>query len=183
MSANYFTIVHIIVIFIIVLLSILFFILSLKAEKKLFLSLLLTNILVSTTLCIFLMLVLDKYTKKGVLENVTSERILRNESITFRGNVRNVGKFMISQCTLEVKLVNQVLGKDNMDGESFFKPSGMSFFSWFKKDDANARPNTVEQKFIIVRDLPRNKSINFSVNMPYPPYFKKGMNITKLYCH
>ena len=85
MSSNYFTIVHIIVLFAIALLSILFLVLSLRAERKLFLSLLFTNILVSTTLAIFLMLVLDKYTKKGIVEGVKSERVLRNESIVFRG--------------------------------------------------------------------------------------------------
>ena len=75
MSSAYFTIAHIIVLFAIALLSILFLVLSLRAERKLFLSLFFTNILVSTTLAVFLMLVLDKYTKKGMLENVKSERL------------------------------------------------------------------------------------------------------------
>ena len=92
MSSAYFTIVHIIVLFAIALLSILFLVLSFRTERKLFLSLLFTNILVSTTLAIFLMLVLDKYTKKGQLENVKSERILRNESIVFKGQVRNIDR-------------------------------------------------------------------------------------------
>ena len=93
MSASYFTIVHIAVIALILMLSVLFFVLSLKAGRNLFLSLLFTNFLATSCLIVFLMLVLDKYTKIGVLENVTSQRVLRNESIVFKGNVRNVGKF------------------------------------------------------------------------------------------
>lgn len=183
MSSAYFTIVHIIVLFAIALLSILFLVLSLRAERKLFLSLFFTNILVSTTLAVFLMLVLDKYTKKGMLENVKSERILRNESIVFKGQVRNIGKFTISNCTLTVKLINQPLNKNNLGGEAFFKPSGLSFFSWVLGTDKDERPNTVEYKFDVAKNLPKQKSTPFTVYMPYPPYFKNGMNITKLNCY
>ncbi|MCD8212765.1 MAG: DUF2393 domain-containing protein [Campylobacter sp.] len=184
MNMSYFTIVHIMVILVIFLLSMLLLVLSLKIERKLFWSLFFTNILVSTTLCVFLMLVLDKYTKKGILENVTSQRILRNESIVFKGKVRNVGKFTISSCTLSVKLINQPLNKDSLSGEAVFKPSGLSFFSWFlKDDDKDEKPNTVEYKFSVAQNLEKQKSVDFTVNMPYPPYFKNGMNITKLSCY
>ena len=183
MSSNYFTIVHIIVLFAIALLSILFLVLSLRAERKLFLSLLFTNILVSTTLAIFLMLVLDKYTKKGIVEGVKSERVLRNESIVFRGQVRNVGKFTISKCTLTIKLINQPLNKNDLGGEALFKPSGLSFFSWVFGGDEDERPNTVAYKFDVAQNLPKQKAVPFTVTVPYPPYFKNGMNITKLSCY
>jgi len=183
MSSNYFTIVHIIVLFAIALLSILFLVLSFRTERKLFLSLLFTNILVSTTLAIFLMLVLDKYTKKGQLENIKSERILRNESIVFKGQVRNIGKFTISNCTLTIKLINQPLNKNDLGGEALFKPSGLSFFSWVFGGDEDERPNTVSYKFNVAQNLQKQKSVPFTVNMPYPPYFKNGMTITKLNCY
>ena len=131
MSSNYFTIVHIIVLFAIALLSILFLVLSLRAERKLFLSLLFTNILVSTTLAIFLMLVLDKYTKKGIVEGVKSERVLRNESIVFRGQVRNVGKFTISKCTLTIKLINQPLNKNDLGARRYLNQAGSHFSHGF----------------------------------------------------
>lgn len=183
MSANYFTIVHIIVIAIIVLLAVLFFVLSLRAERKLFYSLVFTNLLVSTSVCVFLMLVLDKYTKKGVLENVTSERVLRNESIVFKGSVRNVGRFTISSCKLTVKLINQTLNGANLNGEALFKPSGLDFFSWIGGVKQDTKPNTVEYKFSVAKDLARQKSASFTVSMPYPPYFTKGTHITKLNCY
>ncbi|MBE2984633.1 DUF2393 family protein [Campylobacter sp. RM9344] len=183
MSASYFTIVHIIVLCIILLLCVLFFILSLKAERKLFLSLCFTNILVSVSLSVFLMLVLDKYTKIGILENVTNERILRNESIVFKGQVRNIGKFTISKCVLKIKLINQPLSKDNLSGEALFKPSGMSLFSWLLNEKKDTHPNTVEYSFEVAKDLKKKKSASFTVNMPYPPYFTRTMHVTKLNCY
>ena len=160
MSASYFTIVHIAVIALILMLSVLFFVLSLKAGRNLFLSLLFTNFLATSCLIVFLMLVLDKYTKIGVLENVTSQRVLRNESIVFKGNVRNVGKFTISSCNLHVK-----------------------FFSFFSERGKDEKPNTVEYDFNVASDLESKKSVPFTVSMPYPPYFTKGMHVTKLTCY
>ncbi|MCR4941707.1 MAG: DUF2393 domain-containing protein [Campylobacter sp.] len=182
MSANYFSIVHILVLVVIGVISFLLFILSFKADRKIFFPLLFTNVLVTVCLSVFLMIVLDKYTKKGKLEDLKSQRILRNESIVFSGKVRNVGQFTISKCNLVVKLINQPLNKDTLKGEALFKPSGMKLFSWLF-NDSNSKPNTVEYKFTIVRDLESKKSLPFSVAMPYPPYFTNGMNITKLYCH
>jgi hypothetical protein len=183
MSASYFTIVHIAVIALILMLSVLFFVLSLKAGRNLFLSLLFTNFLATSCLIVFLMLVLDKYTKIGVLENVTSQRVLRNESIVFKGNVRNVGKFTISSCNLHVKLVNQPLSSSSLNGEALFKPSGMKFFSWFSGSGKDEKPNTVEYDFNVASDLESKKSVPFTVSMPYPPYFTKGMHVTKLTCY
>ena len=97
--------------------------------------------------------------------------------------MRNIGKFTISNCTLTVKLINQPLNKNDLGGEAFFKPSGLSFFSWVLGTDKDERPNTVEYKFDVAKNLPKQKSTPFTVYMPYPPYFKNGMNITKLNCY
>lgn len=183
MSASYFTIIHIIVLIIMAVLSILFFVLSFKAEKKLIVPLIFTNLLVTTALAVFLMLVIDKYTKKARLDDVTSSRVLMNESIVFNGKVTNIGRFMISNCVLKVKLINQPVNKDSLKGEAVFKPSGLSMFSWLFKDLDNGKPNTVEYEFNVAKDLGAKKSKTFSVSMPYPPYFTRGMNITKINCY
>ena len=183
MSLSYFTIMHIIVMLVIFLLSMLLLVLSMRAERKLFWSLLFINILVSTTLCVFLMLVLDKYTKKGSLENVTSERILINESIAFKGKVRNVGNFTLTHCTLSVRLVNRPQNRDGHFKE-IFKPSGLTFFSsLFKSEDKDEKPNAVEYKFDVAQNLQKQRSVDFMVSMPYPPYFENVMHITKLSCY
>ncbi|WP_258030342.1 DUF2393 family protein, partial [Campylobacter concisus] len=61
----------------------------------------------STTLVIFFMLFLYKYSKNVIVEVVISERLLRNESIVFRGQVINVGQFTLSTCTLTINLITQ----------------------------------------------------------------------------
>ncbi|CAD7288948.1 hypothetical protein LMG7974_01259 [Campylobacter majalis] len=184
MTSSYFTIVHILVLIVIFVLSMLFLFLSFKADRKLFISLLFTNVLVSTFLAVFLMPVLDKYTKKAVLENVKHQRVLRNESIVFNGTVKNIGKFKISVCNFNVKLINQALSKNNMGGESFFKSSGASLFSWlFTENNTNNKPNTVEYSFAVVKDLDAKKSETFSVSMPYPTYFSHTTIINKISCY
>ncbi|MGG7048946.1 MULTISPECIES: DUF2393 family protein [unclassified Campylobacter] len=183
MSASYFTIVHYAIIGILTLLSVLFLILSTRADRKLLIPLIFTNFLVTTALIVFLMLVIDKYTKKGRLDNVTSYRVLMNESIVFKGTVTNIGRFTISNCNFTVKLVNQPLNKDTLKGENLFKPSGLSMFSWLFNDNQNDKPNTVEYKFSVVKNLPAKKSVPFTVSMPFPPYFSKTMHITKISCY
>lgn len=181
--SSYFTIVHIVVLAIMFILMVLFFVLSLRGDRKLFLPLLITNVLVVSSTSVFLMLVIDKYTKKGRLDNVTTQRVLRNESIVLAGTITNVGRFKLSGCTLNVKLINQALSKDNLGGETLFKPSGASIFGWLFDDKGEDKPNTVEYKFKLAKNLEPKKSIPFSVSMPYPPYFSKGSNVTKLSCY
>lgn len=184
MSPSYFTIIHILVLCLIFVISMLLLFLSLKSAKKIFFSLLLTNVLVSTVLAVFMMLVIDKYTKKGVLEDVKSQRVLRNETIVFKGVVRNVGRFSISACKFSAKLINQPLNGQTLKGESLFKSSGLSLFSWlFKDDEDKNRPNVLEHSFAVAKDLGPKKSINFTVTMPFPSYFSKTMTITKLNCY
>ncbi|AQW81910.1 putative DUF2393 domain protein [Campylobacter pinnipediorum subsp. pinnipediorum] len=184
MSISYFTIIHILVLCVIFVLFILFFVLSFKAEKKLFWSLLFTNILACSVTAGFLMPILDKYTKKGVLQNVKHHRILINETIVFNGEVKNIGKFQISKCNFGVKIVNQALNTHNVSGNSFFKSSGASLFSWFfDSNDGNEKPNTVEYSFSVAKDLKPKKIASFSVSMPFPPYFSKSMIINKLNCY
>lgn len=185
MSASYFTIVHILVLFIIFSLFVLFVVLSFKTDKKLFWSLLFTNFAVCSILGVFMMPVIDKYTKKGVLENVTNQRVLRNETIVFTGQVRNVGKFKLSGCDFTVKLINDPVSKDSLTGENVFKSTGVSFFAkiFGQSDSSNEKPNTVEFSFRVAKNLDVKKSASFNVSMPYPPYFSKTMIINKLDCY
>lgn len=184
MSLSYFTIIHILVLCVIFALFVLFFILSLKASKKLFWSLVFTNVLVCSVISVFLMVVLDKYTKKGVLENLKNQRVLRTESIVFMGDIRNVGSFTLSNCNLSIKIVNNILSKDNLKGDNIFKSSGLSLFSWLSRESKeNEKSNVIEYKFSVAKNLQAKKSTPFSASMPYPPYFSKAIIITKLNCY
>lgn len=183
MSSSYFTIIHIAVLAIIAIIVLLLCILAFKFEKKLFLPIIFTNFLVFSTLAVFLMFVIDKYTKYARLENVSSSRILQNESIVFKGTVRNIGRFTLSVCNFKAKLVNQALSTQNLNGSNVFKPSGVDFFGWFSSEQKNERPNVVEFKKTVAKNLLPGKSIDFSMSMPFPPYFTKVLSTTEINCY
>lgn len=175
---EYFTIIHIgFLVFYLILFIALVFLTMKETRQKFFWAMMFANFLVMATLTIFTMLVLDKYTKKAKIENLKQQRILRNETISFKGQIRNIGKFKIAKCILEVKLVNNPLTAKRLGGSDVFKPrSGLDFAS---KDP---KPSTVSKKFIIATSLKPKELRNFSVNMPFPPYFSKASTYQYLRC-
>ena len=52
-----------------------------------------------------------------------------------------------------------------------------------KSEDKDERPNAVEYKFDVAQNLQKQRSVDFMVSMPYPPYFENVMHITKLSCY
>lgn len=179
---EYFTILHWISIIILLVVFVLFCIIALKqTNKKILYSMLFSNFIVIALLAVSSMFILDKYTKKARLENVTQKRILMTESFTLTGKIRNIGNFNIGKCKLEVKLVNNALTGGNVSGSSVFKPnSGLDFLFNSKKE---TRPSTVIKEFIIAKKFQKGELRNFSVSMRYPPYFQKPFMRYKLYCH
>ena len=176
----YFTILHWITLLILLVLFILFSVLALKQKnKKILISMLFSNFIVIVMIAILSMFVLDKYTKKARLESVTQKRILMTETFTISGKIRNIGNFDIGKCKLEVKLVNNAISGGDVSGSQIFSPSGLSFFSSKK----NTRPSTIINEYIIAKNFKKGELKNFSVAMPYPPYFQKTSLRYKVYCH
>ncbi len=175
----YFTIVHIITLAILFALFILLGFAAYKQKnKKLFWSIIFANTLVISMLAVFLMIVLDKYTKKARIENFSQKRILINETIVFKGKIRNIGKFQIGTCRLEIKLVNNPITSKKLGSSDLFKPtSGLDFL---KKDE---KSSTVKHEFVIAKNLKPKELKNFSVAMPFPPYFSKASEHHYLRCH
>jgi hypothetical protein len=127
------------------------------------------------------MFVLDKYTKKARLEDVTHTRVLLSESFVISGRVRNVGKFGISKCFLHVKLVDNAVQSGNLSGSTLYKPtSGLSFLT--NKLDGDKKPSTINKDFLIAKNLRVDELRNFSASMRYPSYFVKPRLIYKLHC-
>ncbi len=178
----YFTILHWITLLILLIIFILLCIVALKqTNKKIIFSMLFANFLVISMLGIFSMFVLDKYTKVARLENITQKRILMTESFSISGQVRNIGKFTIGRCKLEVKLVNNPVSGGNLGGSNMFNPtSGLKELFGRK---TNPKPNTVINEFVIAKNLKSGELRNFTVTMPYPPYFQNTYLNYKLYCH
>jgi len=178
---TYFTILHWITLIVFLLLFILLVIVSKKeTNPKIFWSMVFSSFLVTSMLALFSMFVLDKYTKKAKLINITHKRVLLNETIMFFGQVQNVGRFKIGHCKLEVKMVNNALNLNNISGKTFYAPkSGLGSLFTNKEE----KPSTIIKDFTIAKNLKPGEIRNFSATMPYPPYFQKADIRYKLYCH
>ncbi|WP_458700744.1 DUF2393 family protein [Sulfurospirillum sp. 1307] len=179
---TYFTILHWITLLILFIIFIIFNIIALKqTNKKILVSMIFSNFLVISMLAVFSMFVLDKYTKIARLENVSQKRVLMNESFAITGQIRNIGRFDIGQCKLEVKLVNNAITNSQLGGSNVFKPtSGLSELFGRK---TNQKPSTVIKEFVIAKNFKSGELRNFTVMMRYPAYFEKTSLFYKLYCH
>ncbi len=177
---SYFTIVHIITLVILFIIFIALLIISFKeTRKKVLFAMIFSNFLVISTLAVFSMFVLDKYTKKARLEDISQARVLISESFVITGRVRNIGKFDISKCMLNVKLVNDAVTSGNLKGSTLYKPSsGLDFLT----NKTDIQQSTVIKDFVIARNLKVDELRNFSTSMRYPSYFKKPRLIYKLHC-
>jgi hypothetical protein len=176
---GYFTILHMFALLIFFVLFVLLVILTLReTRRKIFWSMIFSNVLVTVTLMVFSMLVLDKYTKKARVENLTQKRVLLTEKITFSGQIRNIGSFTIGRCVFEVKLVNNPISSGKLTGSQVFRPT--SGLKYGPGNDGEA--STVVQEFVIATDLNPDELRNFSVSMPYPSHFKSARTFQKLSC-
>lgn len=175
----YFTILHWFALLILLVVFTLFCVIALRqTDRKIIIPMLFSNFLVIVLMAVSSMFILDKYTKVAELENVIQERVLITESFTLRGQIRNTGNFNIGRCKLKVKLVNNAMTGGGITGAQVFSPSGFSLFS-MKRDE---RPSTIVNEFIIARDFHKGELRNFSVSMPFPPYFRNPFMKYKLYC-
>ncbi|MDD3323563.1 MAG: DUF2393 family protein [Sulfurospirillaceae bacterium] len=168
----YFTIVHWLTLFGFFVIFVILSVISLReTNRKILLAMIFSIFLVIGMLSVLSMFILDKYTKKAALEEMDQKRILLNESFSISGKIRNIGRFDIAECSLEVKLVNEAIDSGNISGSVFTPRSGLGDF--FKSKNVLERPYTIVQDFVIARNLKKGELRNFSVLMPYPSYFQK----------
>ena len=184
MHIPYFTILHWLDIAFFLILFIFLTILSVKAagnSVKVLLSMIFASFLVTSFGAALGLIILEKYTKKAVLLDVKQRRVLINETLVLKGRVKNIGKFKINYCKLDIKLVNNGWGGGFTKG-TFFKSGGLSLFG--SKEKENKRPNVVKAtRYIITDGLLPGEIKNFAAIIPYPPYFKNTYLNYKLYCH
>ncbi len=182
MGFTYLTIIHKIVLWTLLFILALFIFFSFKQkDKRLILPMIFSSFLVVGTLTVFSLFVLDKYTKKAKLLRVTHKRILLNESITISGIVKNVGKFKIGKCKLEVKIASNPMAGKNLSGSAVFNPKA-SISEMFSNKE-NGKKSFVKKEFYIAYDLDPGVWQPFSVSMKFPPYLKNPYLKYKLYCH
>jgi len=182
MNLPYFTIIHWLTIAFFIILFIALSLLSAQSKKtNIVISGIFASFLVTTFGAVLGIIILEKYTKKGMMVKVKERRILFNETMFIKGYIQNVGKFPLNYCKVSIKLVNN--DRDNFGKGSFFKSSGFNVFG--SKDKKLAKPNTVfkEKVFKFKPTLKPNYIEPFSIALKYPGYFKNTMIIKKIYCH
>lgn len=177
---TYFTILHWFALAIVITLFILVITISLKSksEKSPFTTIMILGALLAMVFSISIY-GLDEYTKVARVENVIPQKILINESFSLSGQIRNIGKFKIGKCVLEVEISNDRVGE--LSNTALYTP--ISIFSDFFKTKTNTEIVPTKQKFIIAKDLDKGELRNFTVLMRYPPAITKPTIRHELTCH
>jgi len=141
-----------------------------------------SSFLVMTLVSAFLILALDKYTKKVSLVGLKNHRQLSTEKILYSGYVKNTGNYTIGSVKIEFKIVNKGHVTGNVKGGSFFRPSGVGeFFS--SGDSKKYRPQKIEETVEVAKDLAPGKTRYFNVSFDYPPYFKQVSHFQRVFAH
>ena len=161
--------------------------LALKQEKRgMMFSVLFSVTLVTVVMSVFMVAIVDKYTKDVKLYKLENRRNLSTEQISFSGVVKNEGAYEIGKVTFEIKLVNQGLSDGNIEEGTFYNPTGfMSFFGLSSDSDSKKenRPQQVTHTFVVAKNLKPGYSEEFRVYFDYPPYFKGVSHFAKVYAH
>ena len=174
----YFTAIHWIMVFIFILVFILLVVLVQKEpNKKTRVSLMIVSFIVAFVGMLVSLLILDKYTKKAKILNYTTQRNYNKESVTIRGTIKNIGKFKISYCTLDIKVVNKVIHKK---GTKFmYKTSSVG--DMFKS--RGYKKNFLQDSIRAVEDLKPRLSKSFSKSIKLPSHFQNPKYFLHLVCH
>jgi len=182
MHIIYFTIIHWLAIAFFIILFIALSLLAAQAKKtSVVLGGIFASFLFSTFVGILGIVIVEKYTKHGIMLKVKQKRILFNETVFFSGYIYNIGKFPLNYCRIKIKLVNN--DRNKYSKGTFFKSSGFDLFGG--KDKKLAKPNTVEKEKVFTFKPPLKPTYRepFSITMKYPGYFRNTQVIKKIYCH
>lgn len=153
-----------------------------ETSKKNRNAMIIASFLVMVLVTVFMILALDKYTKKAEMFGLKNRRMLNTEKIVYTGYVKNVGNYTIGQVKIEFKLVNKGHVTGNVKAGSFFKPSG--FLEIFGGGDrANYRPQKIEETIVVARNLEPGKTKAFTVSLDFPPYFKYVSDFQRVSAH
>ena len=180
---TYFTLWHWFVVILTLLIFILLVVISFRQESsKLRNSMIFSSFLVMSLAAGFLIMALDKYTKKAELSGLKNRRMLNTEKIVYTGYITNVGNYTIGQVKIEFKIVNRGHVSGNVKGGNFFKPSG--FFDFFSGGySRNYKPQKIEETVVVARKLPPGKRQFFRVEFDYPPYFSQVADFQRVFAH
>lgn len=174
----HFTIIHYIFVVIFILIFGLLVLLSQNEKNpKTRLSLIIVSFIISSIGLIVSLLILDKYTKKGKLVSYHTRRDYNKEAVIITGNIQNKGKFKISYCTLDIRIVNKVVRKKG----SVFKYQTSSVGDMFKS--RGYKKNFLNDSVRAVEDLKPRLTKSFKVAVKIPSSFQNPRYFFHLVCH
>ena len=175
---SYFNLFHILVLIIIIVLFIGFTALIILKEKrvKVAISFLIVNVTVMSCITVISMMLIDKYTKVAVIENLMGKRTLINESISYSGIIRNVGYGYINSCVINIELINTPVEK--LEASAF---EARGFFDTYISGSRGPK-SSQKGEFLIVKDLKSGEYKSFSFIMPYPSHFNNHSTNYTLNC-
>ncbi len=174
----HFTIIHYIFVVIFILIFGLLVLLSQNEKNpKTRLSLIIVSFIISSIGLIVSLLILDKYTKKGKLVSYHTRRDYNKEAVIITGNIQNKGKFKISYCTLDIRIVNKVVRKKG----SVFKYQTSSVGDIFKS--RGYKKNFLNDSVRAVEDLKPRLTKSFKVAVKIPSSFQNPRYFFHLVCH
>ncbi|WP_291950338.1 DUF2393 family protein [Campylobacter sp.] len=175
---GYFTIFHILIIFVMLVSTILTWVLIyLKIQnKKNMLIFCLLSFILASILTISLLLVIEQYTKKASLSNFSTYRRLSTESIIIKGRITNDTNFKISECLLNLRIIDDSK-KYEINGEIF----NQNNFDSIKKANKEIRYTTYSIK--IATNLLGNTYKDFYFEVALPPHFQSYKVFKQLKCH
>ncbi len=171
------TIIHYILIFIFLLIFILLVILSSKeSDKRNRIILIILSFIISTIGSIVSLLLLDHYTKKAKLVKYSTSRYSKN-NVTIRGSIKNIGKYYISYCSMDIRILNKIDYSNKK--KIYFKTS--SFSDMVK--DSKYKKNFISTTVKIVEELKPKETKYFTTKVEIPKDFQNLKYFFHLVCH
>ncbi|ARR01668.1 MULTISPECIES: DUF2393 family protein [Campylobacter] len=175
---SYFNLFHILMLLLIIAMFGGFTYLIILKEKrvKIAISFIIANVAVMSSLAIISMILIDKYTKVAVIDDLYGKRTLINETISYSGVVKNVGYGYINSCVMNIELINTPVKK--LEASAF---ENRGFFQTYI-GSSHSQKGSQKAEFLIVKDLASGEQKSFSFTMPYPAHFKNHTTNYTLNC-
>ncbi|MBE6430197.1 MULTISPECIES: DUF2393 family protein [Campylobacter] len=175
---SYFNLFHILMLLLIIAMFGGFTYLIILKEKrvKIAISFIIANVAVMSSLAIISIILIDKYTKVAVIDDLYGKRTLINETISYSGVVKNVGYGYINSCVMNIELINTPVKK--LEASAF---ENRGFFQTYI-GSSHSQKGSQKAEFLIVKDLASGEQKSFSFTMPYPAHFKNHTTNYTLNC-
>ncbi|WP_257942020.1 DUF2393 domain-containing protein [Campylobacter lari] len=174
---GYFTFFHILIIFIMLASTgLTWVLLYLKVQNKKYMIIFcIVSFILALILTISLLLTIDQYTKKASLSNFSTYRRLATESIIVKGRVTNDTNFKLSECFLELRIIDDNK-KHEVSGEIFNQQN----FDSIKR--ASQQQRDASYNISIAKNLSGHTYKDFSFEVGLPPHFQSYKIFKQLKC-